>query len=164
MPLSIELGNCPKRVGGVIPPSVLSTESTPMKADVAKAFAEMPSDLRESLMEVRDLIFRAAEDHDVGALTETLKWGQPSYLTEATGDGTTILLGAPKDDPDHAAMFVHCQTSLIDEFRSLFPDELSYEGNRAVLVPLKGALPANALGSCVGLALTYHRRKKARLA
>jgi hypothetical protein len=131
-----------------------------MQPDVEAVFGDMPNDTRERLLEIRKLILSVAEDCGVGALTETLKWGQPSYLTEASGDGTTIRLGSPKGKQDQGAMFVHCQTSLIDEFRSLFPDELAYEGNRAVLIPLKGPLPDDVLGSCIGLALTYHRRKR----
>jgi hypothetical protein len=32
----------------------------------------------------------------VGALHETLKWGQPAYLTPETRSGTTLRLGVPK--------------------------------------------------------------------
>lgn len=105
------------------------------------------------------MIFAVAADCDAGELTETLKWGQPAYLTEVSKAGTTIRLGRHKGYPDCAAMFVNCQTTLVDEFRSLFDDDLHFEGNRAVLIPLAGKLP-EALGSCVRLALTYHRRKR----
>jgi len=131
-----------------------------MESDVEAAFAEMSGPLRAHLLEIRALIFGVAQDCGVGPLTETLKWGQPAYLTQASKAGTTIRLGQHKGHPGDAALFVNCQTSLIDEFGSLFADELRFEGNRAVLVRLENALPKSQLGSCIRLALTYHRRKK----
>ncbi len=66
----------------------------PMPADVAAVFAGFPERVRRRLLEVRDLIFETAADIEgVGPLTETLKWGEPAYLTGATGSGTTIRLG-----------------------------------------------------------------------
>lgn len=50
---------------------------------VAAVFEAYPVRLRERLMTVRELIFDvAARTGGVGPLTETLKWGQPSYLAE----------------------------------------------------------------------------------
>ncbi len=65
--------------------------SRPMPAGVAAAFSVFPDRVRARLLEVRDLIFEtAASAGGVGPLTETLKWGEPAYLTEATGSGSTI--------------------------------------------------------------------------
>ena len=130
-----------------------------MSPDVEDAFAKLDSELRERLLEMRSLIFEMAADCDVGELTETLKWGEPAYLTDFSQAGATIRLGRHKGHPECAAMFVNCQTTLVDEFRSLFDDELQFEGSRAVLISLTGKLP-EALGSCVRLALSYHRRKR----
>lgn len=70
-------------------------------ADVAVAFAAFPDPVRVQLLEVRRLIFAtAAETSGVGPLTETLKWGEPAYLTEATVSGSTIRLG-PLKSPGH---------------------------------------------------------------
>ena len=85
--------------------------SPPMQADVAAAFAAFPERVRARLLEVRDLVFETAADlEDVGPLTETLKWGEPAYLTEATGSGSTIRLGWPKARPSHAAVYFNCKT------------------------------------------------------
>ena len=64
------------------------------------------------------MIFAAAQDAGAGPLTETLKWGEPAYLTEASGSGSTIRLGQVRDDPGHAAVFVNCRTALADTFRA----------------------------------------------
>jgi hypothetical protein len=61
---------------------------------VAAAFSIFPAGVRARLLEVRELIFETAADiKGVGPLTETLKWGEPAYLTQATGSGSTIRLG-----------------------------------------------------------------------
>lgn len=60
---------------------------------VAAVFKAYPAALRQKLLELRALVFEVAAVSDgVGRLTETLKWGQPSYLLEETKSGTTIRI------------------------------------------------------------------------
>jgi hypothetical protein len=138
--------------------SCASVASMPVKPPpVAAAFDAFPPAVRKKLDRVRALVFDVAAKTDgVGPLTETLKWGEPAYLTEATRSGSTVRLGRSKHAPDKAAVFFICTTNLVSDFRSLWPD-LQYEGDRAILLPLDGELP-NALGSCIGMALTYHQK------
>jgi len=107
-------------------------------------------------------IFATAAGHDnVGKLSETLKWGEPAYLTGETGSGSTIRLGRLKDS-EHAAILFNCKTTLVDTFRERFPDRFEYRQTRALLLPVSGALPKQELTVCLSLALTYHldRRRK----
>ena len=54
------------------------------------------------LMTLRALIFDVAAKTDgVGALDETLKWGEPAYLTRSKS-GSTIRLGWKASAPDEA--------------------------------------------------------------
>lgn len=107
------------------------------------------------------MIFETAETTEgVGPLQEALKWGQPSYLTAQTKAGTTVRLGAVKNDPEKYAMFVHCQSDLVDQFREHYADELAFEGKRAVVLSADEDLPAGPLAHCIALALTHHLRKK----
>ena len=135
-------------------------------ADVANVFAAYPDDIRPKLIELRQLILETgAEIDEVGSLTETLKWGQPSYLPQAPRIGTTVRIDAVKDEPRTYALYVHCQTSLIDTFRALYPDDFSYDGNRAIIFSSRTRLPRKALKHCIALALTYHlNQKRARRA
>merc|ERR1712173_177845 len=99
----------------------------------------------------------------VGPITETLRWGEPAYLTQNTKSGTTIRLGRSISAPKDAAIFFNCQTSLVEEFRMQFADEFRFEKNRAVIIPHERALPENAVRFCLGRALNYHsggRRKQ----
>ncbi|WP_205881300.1 DUF1801 domain-containing protein [Leucobacter viscericola] len=123
---------------------------------VREAFESYDAAVRAPLLQLRELIFDVAAATDgVGALTETLKWGQPSYLTEATQSGTMIRL-APFEDAQ-VGVFVHCQTSLISDFRGSYPD-LNYSGTRAIVLSPSKAIPTDAMRLFFELALTYKRR------
>jgi Domain of unknown function (DU1801) len=131
-----------------------------MPAGVAAAFAAFPAGVRARLLEVRNLIFETGAAIDgVGPLTETLKWGEPAYLTEATGSGTTVRLGRSRSPERECAVLFNCRTTLVDDFRSQFPDVFAYEKNRAILLDDREPLPKAPLSTCLGMALTYHRRR-----
>ena len=132
---------------------------------VAAVFEACPPAVRKRLLRLRSLIFKAAaETEGVGALEETLKWGQPSYLTSETKSGSTIRIDRHKSGDGRYAMFFHCQTHLVDTFREIFRDELAYEGNRAIVLDAEQDVPEDALRHCVAMALTYHLNKKKKRA
>lgn len=128
---------------------------------IAAIFAAYPEITRERLIRVRRIIFEtAAETTGVGELVETLKWGQPSYLTPVTKSGSTIRIDRVKNGTADYAMYFHCQTSLVDSFRLMFGDTFKYEGNRAILFDDNDEIPTEALRQCISMALTYHLVKK----
>ena len=131
---------------------------------VDAVFSAYPKPLKERLLALRRLIFDAARTtQGVGALQETLKWGQPSYLTPETRTGSTIRIDRVKSAAGQYAIFFHCQTDLVATFRELYPSELRYGGNRSILLDAADEPPEPALRHCVALALTYHlSRRKAR--
>jgi hypothetical protein len=123
---------------------------------VEAAFAAYPAALRAKLKSLRRLILKTAKETEgVGPLEETLKWGQPSYLTNSK-NGTTIRIDRHGKG---YALFVNCQTDLIATYRELYPREFSYEGKRAIVFELNRDPPKDALRHCIALALTYHARK-----
>ena len=130
---------------------------------VAQAFGACPAPARARLLALRELIFRtAAETPGVGELEETLKWGEPAYLTAASKSGSTIRIGWKKPHATQYAIYFNCQTTLVDTFRTLFPGEFRFEGNRAIVfdVAEAEAVPADSLTLCIAAALTYHRSKR----
>jgi hypothetical protein len=130
-------------------------------ADVKNAFDAVPVGARERLLALRAMIFEvAASNPDIGRIEETLKWGQPAYLTPETHSGSTIRLGVPKSAEHDHALFVNCQTDLTRQFAENYPDVFTYEGTRALLFKSGEAVDAEALSHCIGLALTYHARKR----
>ena len=49
---------------------------------VAAHFAAYPAAVKKKMLSLRELIFEvAAQSPAMGALEETLKWGEPAYLT-----------------------------------------------------------------------------------
>ncbi len=136
--------------------------STPFQnTAVAQAFEAYPPAMRRQLLALRELIFRtAASTPGVGELEETLKWGEPAYLTTCSKSGSTIRIGWKKTRPTEYAMYFNCQTTLVDTFRSLFPDDFQFEGNRALVFQDSQAVPTDTLAFCVAAALTYHRNGK----
>lgn len=131
-------------------------------SSVASVFKAYPPGLREKLMALRELVFdTAARTAGVGRLSETLKWGQPSYLTEETGSGTTVRIDRLKAGDGYAAYF-HCQSGLVEQFRELYPGTFRYEGKRAIVFAAGDRVPVRELRHCIALALTHHARKKSR--
>lgn len=129
---------------------------------VATAFQAYPAPMRRKLMALRQVIFRTADATDgVGELEETLKWGEPAYLTSHTGSGSTIRIGWKKSRPTEYAMYFNCQTTLVETFKTLFPHTFRYEGNRAIVFAEGEPVDKDALAFCVAAALTYHRNKRA---
>ncbi|WP_457579793.1 DUF1801 domain-containing protein [Ensifer canadensis] len=134
--------------------------SPPVPSAVAEVLGQHAEHIRTRLLEIRDLIHVvAAETEGVGSLMETLKWGEPAYLTQASRAGTTIRLGVAKSAPERCAVFFNCKTTLIETFRIHFAEDFTFEGNRALLIPATGDLPREPLALCLRAALTYHRRR-----
>ncbi len=132
-------------------------------SDVKAAFAAFPSNVKADLLRLRELIFDTARTTEgVGALQETLKWRQPSYLTPETGSGSTIRLDHIARYPGRYALYFHCQSGLVDRFRELYPDQFQFDGKRALLFEAGGKLPEKPLRHCIALALTHHLRKSSR--
>ena len=137
---------------------------TPFKsAAVALAFDSYPAPMRRKLLAMRELIFQtAASTQGVGELEETLKWGEPAYLTSKSKSGSTIRLGWKKAKPSQVTIYFNCQTTLVETFRSLFPADFDFEGNRALVFNQSAPVPNDALRLCVAAALTYHSTHRQR--
>jgi hypothetical protein len=128
---------------------------------VDAVFNAYPKPVKARLLALRRLIFQTAKaTKGVGALQETLKWGQPSYLTPETKSGSTIRIDRVKSAANQYAIYFHCQTDLVETFRALYPTEFSFGGNRCILLDAANKLPEAALRHCVALALTYHLNKR----
>ncbi|GHA16153.1 hypothetical protein GCM10008090_27440 [Arenicella chitinivorans] len=125
---------------------------------VADVFSSYPESAALKLLALRHLLLQTA-DSVVGLdnVTETLKWGEPSYLCPT---GSTVRMDWKPKSPEHYALYFHCQTTLVETFRELYRDELEFDGKRAILFHLKAQLPTTAVAHCIELALSYHHRKR----
>jgi Domain of unknown function (DU1801) len=127
---------------------------------VEAVFRAYPKPLKAKLLALRRLIFDTAKTTTgVGVLQETLKWGQPSYLTTETKSGSTIRIDRVKSAADQYAVYFHCQTDLVATFRELYPTQLRYGGNRSILLNAAEEIPASEWGQLVALGLDHPLRK-----
>ncbi len=128
--------------------------------DVENTFNAYPKMVKQKLLFLREIIFQIADEFDeIGKIEETLKWENPSYLTYSPKSGTTIRLSKIRANNDKCAILVHCQTSLVSEFKAIYP-ELEYDGNRSLIVNINNKLPLAKIKHFIFSALTYHHRKK----
>lgn len=119
---------------------------------VGAAFDALPDQARAHALSVRKQIFEMAAQLQAGPVEESLKWGQPSYKA---AKGTPIRLAYSDQHPDVVQLLVHCQTSLVEVWRSRFPD-LIFQGNRALFMSVDVPLPDDAVAHCIQSALQYH--------
>ncbi len=126
--------------------------------EIEKIFNYFPENISEKLLFLRQIILdTASENKMLGKLEETLKWGEPSYLTK---NGSTVRLGYKKSNPEQYAIYFHCKTKLVDTFKELYRDQFKFEGNRAILFNLGDVIPINELKHCISLSLNYHNIKQ----
>ena len=131
--------------------------------EVSAVFNNYPEKMREKLMFLRQLIFEtAAATEGVGELDETLKWGEPSYLTPKTKSGSTVRIDWKKINEGQYAMYFKCTTNLVETFREKYPTEFKFGGNRSIIFNEEDEIPVKELSDCIALALTYHLNKKSK--
>ncbi|PJI93093.1 hypothetical protein BC777_1961 [Yoonia maricola] len=124
-------------------------------AAVADAFDKLPETARATALALRDLIYEvAAQTPEAGPVEETLRWGQPAYITPKTKSGSTLRVGATK--AGEAAIFAHCGTRIISTYAATFPDMDRIEGNRAVIFADVDAIAPDRLRLLIRHGLTYH--------
>ena len=134
----------------------------PMESKVKQKFNSYPDQIKPKMENLRDLIYEVAETTEsVGELEETLKWSEPAYLTSQTKSGTTIRIDWKPKSPDQIGMSVSCNTTLVSTFRTMFGNELKFEGNRAIIFPVDKPIPKKQLMICIQMALRYHLDKNA---
>lgn len=136
----------------------------PSATAVRAVFDAYDPKLREQLLMLRQMILDvAASIPDVGPIEETLKWGQPSFLTSRIKSGTTLRVDRLSKTDHRPALFVSCQTDLIDSFKTIYPNRFAYHGKRAIVLDFERPIHEEALRHCIALALTYKLRKAGKM-
>jgi len=126
--------------------------------DVEAAFNAYPEQIRHKLLFLRQLILETAlEIGGISKLEETLKWSEPSYLSS---HGSTVRIAWKAAMPDQYGIYFNCNTTLVETFKEVYPDEFSFSGNRGIIFNVDDDIPVEALKHCIALTLEYHRLKK----
>ena len=112
-------------------------------------------------MVLRKLILETAAVTDgVGRIEETLKWGEPAYVASESKSGSTIRIAWKKSTPKQYFMYFICTTNLVETFRTMFPNDFVFAGNRSLVFEEERPVPLDSLAICVAAALTYQRRRR----
>ena len=120
-------------------------------------FANYPDFVRNKMQYLRELVIETAEEmDDVPVLKETLKWGEPSFVTK---NGSTLRIDWKEKTPDQYAMYFQCTSRLVDTFRLIFDHKFQFEGKRAIVFQLNEKIPEPELKKCIKASLNYHNVK-----
>lgn len=113
---------------------------------------------RRIMGELRSLVYEVTSRLDgIGTIEESLKWGQPTFSTVRPKSGSPFRL-APLKNGHQVALYFICTTSLVSGFRERYDVELTFEGNRAILLACDEPLPREPIKHCIAMALTYHKK------
>jgi hypothetical protein len=128
---------------------------------VKEVFESYPAPMRKKLLALRELIFdTAATTLSVGELEETLKWGEPAYSTTKSKSGSPIRIAYKASRPTQYTMYFICHTNLVETFKTMFPNDFKFEGNRAIVFEAADSTPTQELSWCITAALTYHANNR----
>ncbi len=113
-----------------------------------------PDSIRGKMEHLRELVIDTANEiNEVKELEETLKWGEPSFLTK---HGSALRMDWKSKSPDQYAMYFKCTSKLVETFRDVFGDQFQYEKNRAIVFQLDQDVPVKSLKKCIKATLIYH--------
>ena len=134
----------------------MARRNTIKSPQVAAVFESYPEGLRAKLLALRQLILDvASRTPGVGELEETLRWGQPSYITAQSRSGSLVRIDRMKPGEGKYAIYFLCQTTLVETFKERYRDVFEFEGNRSITFDENDRLPVEALSDCISMALTY---------
>ena len=78
-------------------------------------------------MFLRQLIYdTAASIEGIGEIEETLKWGEPSYLTPKSRSGSTIRIAWKESQEEQYSIFFKCTANLVPAFKEKFPKKFKF--------------------------------------
>ncbi len=124
---------------------------------IKKVFNSYPKFVKHQLLHLRGLVLEVASEIDgLEKLEETLKWGEPSYLTKY---GSTVRMDWKEKNPEQFAIYFKCTSSLVPTFKTIYKDKFNFEGNRAIVFKLNDKISDTELKHCISMALTYHKIK-----
>ena len=83
-------------------------------SEVEAVLNSYPKKVKSKLLVLRQLIFEtAAAIEGIGELQETLKWGEPSYLTPKSKSGSTIRIAWKESQKEQYSIFFKCTANLV---------------------------------------------------
>ena len=127
-----------------------------MAHNIETKFSSYPDHIRPIMQELRSLILSVSENNELGVIEETLKWGEPAYLTK---HGSTVRIDWKAKHPNNLFIYFNCKTTLIETFKEIYFDVFKFEGSRAIVLNIDESIPKYELRDCIIMSLRYHEIK-----
>jgi hypothetical protein len=127
-----------------------------MAVEIERKYQSYPDAARRVLLTIRGAIHEVAAAESLGEVVETLKWGEPSFLTK---QGSAVRIDWKSKQSDSVSVYFNCNTKLADSFKELYGDTLKIVGNREIVLPIEGDVPISTLKLCLSMSLRYHAIK-----
>jgi len=125
--------------------------------EILAVIAAYPAEAKHKFLLLRRLVYQSANTLGlIDNLVETLKWGEPSYISPC---GSTLRIAWKASNANCIAVYFHCKTCLIETIKELYPKLFKIEGNRAIILNLDEPFAEAQLEHCIGLSLSYHQIK-----
>ena len=127
---------------------------------ITQTIASWSPDAQAACRSCAALFDSVAAEAGIGALDNSLKWGQPSWRPIKPRTGATLRLGWSNAAPDTLSIYVDCKTNLAARFSDIYPAIVN-DGRRMISfsMPLDGQ--QTALRHLAAMTFTYHLRKRA---
>ncbi|MFQ3261657.1 DUF1801 domain-containing protein [Reinekea sp.] len=127
-----------------------------MDKDIQSLLETYPEPARRYLLQIRDMILDIADEESLGSITESLKWGEPSF---ASKKGSPIRMDWKAKHPNAVSIFFNCKTTLVEISKEIYGSAFQFVGNREIVIPIDQPLPTQELRGCLTMALRYHELK-----
>ncbi len=125
--------------------------------EINTIFDNYPVFVRDKMRLLRRLVIETAEEMpEIAEIEETLKWGEPSFITKI---GSTLRMDWKEKNHDKFALYFQCSSRLVETFRLVYEHTFNYEGKRAIVFQLDQDIPVIELKECIKAALRYHKVK-----
>ncbi len=116
-----------------------------------------PERVRPKMQYLRELVIETAKAiPDVEELDETLKWGEPSFISKI---GSSLRMDWKENTPNQYQLYFNCSSRLVETFKLIFGDLFEYEKNRAIIFKIDEEIATTEVKECITAALRYHKVK-----
>ncbi len=139
----------------------MGTKMRELKINTSPEFEDKmlsyPERVRPKMQYLRELVIETAEEMpNIKELDETLKWGEPSFVSKI---GSTLRMDWKEKMPNQYQLYFNCSSRLIETFKLVFGELFEYEKNRAIIFKIDEEIPVVALKECIATTLMYHKVK-----
>ncbi|MEM6758372.1 MAG: DUF1801 domain-containing protein [Pseudomonadota bacterium] len=129
----------------------------PLPADIIAVIELWHASVRRTARQLRAMCWDVAQRDNIGALSETLKWGEPAWRPVAPRTGSTLRIGWKEATPDRLNLYLNCKTDLAFRLVSDLPEVFDGNSRRVIWCDVMRALPDAALAHVARTTFTYHR-------